>query len=226
MAVERIKKKQETHELGRLKLYRDDLEAIARVLAEFGSLQFTVDDELTGTGSEDFAVLREELPERLTRVTLVAMKEGSAIRVDLGSGPRVVVTEPDMAARGALTSIKEICAPRRARKPGGALSSSLLLLVFVVVIAFGVSGVEPAGWPSLVLMALLAVSGGAILWEKQRGTDSADVILNVPRAERPTFGQRLVADGGVSAFWTGVGALLGLPLGVVASLIAAQLIGS
>src|SRR5690606_38515322 len=105
MAVERVKKRTETHELGQLKLYRDELEAIAQTLAEFGDLSIRVNDELTGTEPKDFARMRDELPERLEKVRLEAIWDKSSIAVDLGTGSRITLVEPEVAARGVLAGV-------------------------------------------------------------------------------------------------------------------------
>lgn len=224
MAVERIRERREVHELGRLKLYRDDLEAIARVLAEFGTLHFTANNEVSGSEPGDFAKMRDELPERLENVEMDATRGESAVRVDLGTGSLVALIEPDMTARGVLTSIKEICDPHRVGRrrflwaslvaAGGAAIFGGLITTDAMNkgAQFGealLTATVPAG--------MAALAGAAVVLNQalfgQKDAHSRDVILNVPRAERPTFGQRLVADGGVSAFWTVVGLVCGGAIG-------------
>lgn len=46
MSWKQIRKRQETERLGPLRLYRDDLEAIAKTLDEFGDLEITVNGEV------------------------------------------------------------------------------------------------------------------------------------------------------------------------------------
>lgn len=213
MAIQRIKERQETHKLGRLRLYRDDLEAMARALMEFGDLKVMVNDEVMATEPEDLADLRDHLPEQFDRVELQATKEfnggRSTVYVDLGTGAKVLLVEPDMAARGVFNSVKEICAPRRVSAPWSGVGLVLMLVALVGTIALGLAGAEPQGWPMLTTMGLLGVSVVITFWASRAPEPSGDIILNVPRAERPTFGQRLFADGGVSAFWTVVGLVCG-----------------
>ncbi|MFV2196002.1 hypothetical protein [Nocardiopsis sp. LOL_012] len=233
MAVERIKKRQEIHRLGQLRLYRDELEAIARELAKFGPLEFTVNGEVSGTEPEDFAKVRDELPERLKRVRMEATRGESSIRVELGLGAEVVLIEPDISASGVLTRIKEICAPRRIRVYWplvlATLLIDLLLLGGYLVISYlkHLQQEETVLYGAVViLMLLLAVAAvpsnsaaiGSAFMAAPPASSRDDIllrsiILNVPRAERPTFGQRLVADGGVSAFWTVVGLVFGGAIG-------------
>ncbi|OOC52614.1 MULTISPECIES: hypothetical protein [Nocardiopsis] len=220
MAVERVKKRRETHPLGRLKLYRDDMEAIARVLAEFGTLSFLVNEEVSGNEPEDFAKIRDELPERLDLVQMAATREGLHVVVEIGPGAKVGLVEPDIAAYGALTRVQQICAPCRMGR------SWWLLLVLAAVCFVSVAGgivaltlnermFQETGLVSGVIALIfgglgLGISGAAVRASSEKGgSEVKDIILNVPRAERPTFGQRLVADGGVSFFWAAVGLIGG-----------------
>lgn len=224
MAIRRIKKHAEPHPLGRLKLYRDDLEAIAQVLAEFGELEITVNDELTGTEPEDFGKMRDELPkqspERLERVRMGASRGETAVWVEIGSSAKAVLVEPDVHARGVLTNIKEICERRRMNAPLWAflalapMSVALPLYLFVVAIGgwseeleFAVSVV--LGLSLTVMVAVMAPQMVRSFFDFGGGASSKDIIINMPRAERLPFRERLFADSGVSAFWAVVGLLGG-----------------
>lgn len=234
MAVERISERTETHPLGVIRIhryYRDDLENIARVMAEFGTLTIEVNEELTGSEPEDFAEMRTEfdLPERLNRVRMVASQGESKVLVELGPGSRIGLIEPNIAAHGALTRIKEICANCRARRwwVFGLLFAFACSVAALVTIYTADEG-PPQGSVVLLAGALLgaalvtgAVSMTGYIAEVKRGAKMRDLILNVPRSERPTFGQRLIADGGVSLFWGGIG-LVG---GGVVSWVVNQLPG-
>ncbi|MFL1430300.1 MULTISPECIES: hypothetical protein [unclassified Nocardiopsis] len=235
MAVERVKKRLETHPLGQLRLYRDELEAIAEALAEFGELEFTVNDELTGTEPGDFAKMGDELPERLEHVRMKATSDDAAVVVELGPVAGVGLVEPDMTARGALTAVEKICAPHRMRPPWiwpllalAAVFVSYSVYAVIQAVAQGAKVGEAlntaVGASALLLVigflaSLFIIPPMALVlgWGPFRKDDPRsrprDVILNVPRAERPTFGERLVADGGVSAFWTVVGLVCGGAIG-------------
>ncbi|MBQ1081579.1 MULTISPECIES: hypothetical protein [Nocardiopsis] len=221
MAWKRIKKRQETYPLGRLKLYRDELEDIARVLAEFGTLSFLVnEDEVSGNEPEDFARMADELPDRLGLVQMSATKEETRVVVEIGSDSRVVLIEPNNDAYGSLTRIKKICAPCRMNAPLWVILSfvpaGIALALYNFVSFMGGESKELETATSFLLAVSLVVMLVTIVTYAIRGifdftleSASRDIILNVNRAERPTFKERLIADRGVALFWAVFGAILG-----------------
>ncbi|WP_247665524.1 hypothetical protein [Nocardiopsis sp. B62] len=185
---------------------------------------FRVDEEMQGTKPQDFAKLRDELPERLSLVRMAAVNGDSIVSVELGLGAKVDLVEPGPAARGVLASVKEICGPHRIRRTWGlwasiavvaALISSFLLFDALRGGATAVAALPAflSGVTAIAALATVSISGLLAISANRRPGDFGDIILNVPRAERPTFGQRLFADGGVSAFWTVVGLVCGGAIG-------------
>lgn len=117
MTINRTKLRTETYRLGAVRLYREDLEAIAKAVAEIGELEITADD-FEGNSPFDFA----ELPEKLSKVQISAPKAyveetetipKAAVKVVLTrTTSTVIVTEPDTLTSGVRTRIQEICRAR------------------------------------------------------------------------------------------------------------------
>lgn len=210
MSWKQIRKRQETERLGPLRLYRDDLEAIAKTLDEFGDLEITVNGEVRCSDPGGFAELGNQLPERLESVVMEAAAGEAMVRVELGQGAKIEVIEPGLAARGAQARIKEICVPRVVRRGWRIFLYFLLFVVFALLSPLLKEQLSSSQWTVLfsVVLAIFAFFSLAdiAIMEKNK---LEDVILNVPRSERPPFIERLFADRGVSAFWTLVGGVIG-----------------
>ena len=91
MAVRRAKKPREGYQLGGLRLYREDLEAIADIVREeCGSLLIEFHDEGQHTGNDpgDFAAVAGVLPEDLDRLTLTGNGTAPRSKSISDGGPR------------------------------------------------------------------------------------------------------------------------------------------
>ena len=104
MTVRRTKLDVEQYDLGSLRLYREDLRAIATAVAEAGDLSITCDGfEATSPG--DFG---DGLPETLKKVTIRAKNPDrlAAVEIRLSDQEAVArLTEPDtLLAGGYLVS--------------------------------------------------------------------------------------------------------------------------
>lgn len=116
MAVQRAKKPREVYDLGCLRLYREDLEAIAGIVREeCGNLLIEFHDEGQHTGNDpgDFAAVAGVLPESLDHVTLTGKRNSTTFKVHLGQRSEIVVKDPDNSARGAAHAIRDLGRARR-----------------------------------------------------------------------------------------------------------------
>lgn len=115
MATRRVGLQIEDYELGHLRLYRDDLEKIAKAVAEIGELVIRCGDwEMTEPA--DFSD-NTELPDLLPELEIEGRGQ-SAIDVRLGPNTAsVTLVEPDTLTEGILSRIRRIAGARRRRLP-------------------------------------------------------------------------------------------------------------
>ena len=217
MAVKRtrVRPRTERHFLGHLTLYRDDLEQIAKAVAEVGPLRIECDDwELSDPG--DFA--DPDLPERLSRLRMVAARrEGDTEIVVLLSshGAEVTVTEPDTLTLGVLRRVQEVCdgrdQSRNAKRRRLARVAALLPLVIVALMAM--VRVEDKSVALALLMGLLTlIMFIGALYNVRRlmhmsGTTAT--LVNNYRTERPSFWQRTRDDWIIGVVMLLLGGVLG-----------------
>lgn len=111
MAVRRIRDRQETYQLGHLKLYRDDLIEIAKVLAELGTLEVDCGGRVMDNPG---ALENLDLPERLPDVSMAVWDGKTKVEVKLGeSEASVRLTEPTTFTLGTLSRIEKLARQRR-----------------------------------------------------------------------------------------------------------------
>jgi hypothetical protein len=228
MAVRRTAERPETTSLNIIKLYREDLEAIAEAMAEIGNLVIWCDDfEATERG--DFG----DLPENPDLVTLAASSANPErkIRVDLGPGTaQVVLTHPDTHILGVQTRIEQICRRRRdrlrLRGPSSLKSLAGAIAVFVLFAgAFSYNAHAFLPNRSLLLATIAGVGIMAVFssvlfgllrsWEHAKGSAT---IVNAYSSERPTFLQRTRDDWIVHLIVATVFLILGFIIGWLTSL--------
>ncbi|MCO6000138.1 hypothetical protein [Actinoallomurus rhizosphaericola] len=111
MTLRRTQSPIEHTELGHLKLYRDDLIKIAKILAEIGPLEIKCGD-WEGDDPTDFD--SPDLPERLPGVEMTATDGTIGVGVRLKRNEAIViVAEPTSLTEGVLSRIQRITKPRR-----------------------------------------------------------------------------------------------------------------
>ncbi|MCG5217747.1 hypothetical protein [Streptosporangium sp. KLBMP 9127] len=111
MAVNRIRDKAETFDLGALRLFRDDLEDIAEAVSELGALIIECDDTFIASTRDDFA----DLPGDMGALSIAGVADdGRAVKVDLSkTTASVTVLKADTLCRGVVGGVQAIC-----RRPG------------------------------------------------------------------------------------------------------------
>lgn len=133
MTVRRVRRVIETYDLGALRLYREDLRAIAAAVAEAGDLSILCDGMTEATSPEDFD--DPKLPERLSSVQFtVTRKEARFVSPEMsdeataaagsrqvasvllsGREATVALADPDTLLAGVLQRVRLVCEGRRRR---------------------------------------------------------------------------------------------------------------
>lgn len=214
MPVRRTQRPEEAHELGFTRLYRDDLEKIAKTLQEAGQLSIKVDD-LEADEPADFS--HEDMPLRPRRVTMTA---GSAtgdelVRVELGRRvAKLVLTEPTTMTEGVRARIENVC-------DGNFADTMLAGRAFNI----GMTCVGVVALGSLALMPLVGetwaggvgvgiVLGGGWLVDRLFGRRHGEIIvINDWRRNRPSFFRRTRDDWIVEAIMMILGLVIGYFIG-------------
>lgn len=223
MTVRRTKLDVEQYDLGSLRLYREDLQAIAMAASEAGKLAITCDG-FEATSPDDFG---DALPEKLSRVTIKAANPDRPSAVEIRLAPReatVLLTEPDTLLAGIVSRVRLICEPRRRRMISALLrvgtgSAGLFVVTgvllgsgagFVVAgtVAHPTGGVKAALFVSVGVLAVLSIGFG--IWFANRPWVE---MINAPRADRPTYWQRTRDIWVVGVITALLGAVVGYLLG-------------
>lgn len=232
MTVRRTKLDVEQYDLGSLRLYREDLRAIATAAAEAGDLAITCDG-FEATSPEDFG---DGLPEKLEKVTIRAANPDRLGSVEIRLSDReavVQLTEPDTLLAGVVSRVRLICEPRRqhypralewARRADSATPLASAALAFTVVLvslgiiaenrwltkahSHGHSAGGVAAFVGVGIVAFAALSffllGAVRPWVE---------MINAPRADRPTYWQRTGDMWVVGVITALLGAVAGYLLG-------------
>jgi hypothetical protein len=220
---------QESHDLGCLRLYREDMRAIATAVAEAGELRMSCTDHggttYEATAPEDL----DELPEDIGLVLSSARSNNSdssrssEIEVRLGPNSATVeLVEPDTLTTGILVRISNICKPRqrlmRSMLPKwGSYPWFGLFTPAVLVIAGVTMGNLPdanAGKWEVANTIVAVIAGILVVALVSVGIfvrRPRVILINAPRASRPTYWDRTR-----DMWWVGiVTALLGVLIGYV-----------
>lgn len=196
VALTRTQAREETHRLGHVRLYRDELETIIRAVAEIG--EPTIEGPgFTATSEKDLA--DPAVPEKLDWLTITASRDGQQLRVRLsGTSAVVELTEPTMLLYGVASRVSVIC-QRYARfwkraQPPGVDSPELLRRQKRMQRMVG-------GLP-------VFAAGPLDLWAWRRLKSSARLV-NAYRVDRPTFWQRKRDDLFINAASLALGGVIG-----------------
>ncbi|MER7506028.1 hypothetical protein AB0L05_41920 [Nonomuraea pusilla] len=235
MALRRTTLQIEVYSLGAIRLYREDLQAIAKAAAELGTLRIQADD-FAGDDPDDFA----DLPEKITELRIAAEKADSRTKivVELSSkNATVTVTEPDTLASGIRARMQEICHARlrplrwrpstiptsgtTAKKPmaadrwvatgavGGATATTIMAAAAVregtQPPSTLASALDSAALRMLPLLSIAIILALVALVLSKSGA----ILINAYQSDRPTFWQRKRDDIVIAfvSFW--LGGLLG-----------------
>lgn len=214
MTVRRTKLNIEHYDLGSLRLYREDLRAIAAAAAEAGDLFITCDG-FEATSPDDFS---DELPEKPENVTITAKRTGSPSVIDIrltAEEASVRLTEADTLLAGIVSRIQLICDQRR--RPlrslfGGSSPLSNRWRSYGAILLVGVGvyiaihqiasiydinsshvGLQAGRWNLSDILVLVIVGIAVLGVLGYIGITSGSprvVIINAPRATRPTYWER------------------------------------
>ena len=214
----------ETYPLPAVRLYREDLAAIARAVAEGGDLLIATDG-YEATSADQLA--DERFPDSPVSLTISADRPPRKITARLSAGSATIeLIEPDTLSAGIVSHIRLICESRRLRlrslvcvRMKGFVPVVPLVLAFSL--AFMIGGIiaatqlkPPVVWVaqpvSIALFGLVALASGGFLWV---ASWPVACIVNAPRAERPGYWQR-TRDMWITGTVTALGgAVVGFLLG-------------
>lgn len=225
MTVRRTRLPTEKHDLGPVRLYREDLQAIASAVGELGKLEIACDSTQDSWEASETWEFRD-FPVDLLEVTISAQSSSGSAAVSVTFSKinaQVELTDPDVHCQGILSRIRTVCKPRRRlfwhlHKHGAALA---LVAFFALVILIpieanaadsplGSNGFFSTFFP-LLLISLIPV-GLSLRW---LGSSRKAIIINDLRASNPSYWRRTGDMWIIGIITTVAGAVLGYILGSV-----------
>lgn len=215
MSVRRTDTPTEYHRLGYTRLFRDDLEKIAILVAEVGQLSI-VCDNLEATTASDFS--NPLMPERPKYISMEASNGEQRIRIEVGRGTgKLTIEEPNTLTEGIRTKIEGIC-------DGGFIDH---MIAGPNVNLWGIAGFVPVGCAlalglskaislstsefGMLIGTLVWVAAGSFIFRFREKSDI--VIINVNRADRPSFFRRTKDEWIVELSVMIIGLILGYLIG-------------
>jgi hypothetical protein len=243
MTVQRRKLRPEVSDLGALRLYREDLRAIAATINERGTLQIFCYEGDSMFEASDLADFDKTLPESPYQVTISNIRSASphevtatgVVEATTVSAPEVTATfwqwganvelfEPDTWARGVLSGIQAICRPRRrrmwsfCRRFGGPIAACAALVLLFIVIA----ATDPQAssvWHNVFLNSILPVTLLALIpvgiGMRLLTRSNKVIIINALKTDRPSYWDRTRDIWVVGIITAVAGAVLGYALGKI-----------
>ena len=227
MTVRRTGLSIERQNLGPVRLYREDLRAIAAAVREVGDLKITCDDEYEASEPTDF----DHLPERLVKVEISGKNTDAkrSITVDFTQNAAYVnLVEPDTHAFGVVVRIKNICDQKRRfsrilyRDKGRILilGGIISIIAYTAIYAGFNGGTKSAKSPwtgvwlndivPLLLLSMIPIGLGIRYLGKRRVA-----IINALRADRPGYWKRTGDMWVVGIITALLGAIIGYFLGKI-----------
>jgi hypothetical protein len=222
MAVRRIKQASTKYELGAVRLYQEDLRTIAAAIRELGEIRIICNGIYEASEPDDFG---SQLPDEIEEVTIASVESNESASVAATFGPsasEVTMVNPDTHAAGVVSLIQSVCGAQRRRwwslrrtsgpVLGWSAFAAFAILVPVVGDASG-SSIWNSDFASnvlpLILLGLIPVGLGL----RFLGNRRMAVIINAPRATRPSYLDR-TRDAWIIGLITAIaGAVLGFALG-------------
>ena len=226
MTVRRTRLSTEHEDLGPVRLYREDLRAIATAVSELGDMTITCDGEYEASEPTDF----DHLPERLANLEISSrkkdIKRSITVKFDSTSAS-IDLVEPDTHSLGVAARVKEICDQKlRLRRllfrnlGYNFVSAGIISIILYTVLYIGVNGTKSAKPPwsgiwlneivPLLLLSFIPIGLGLRFF----GT-SRVIIINALRADRPGYWKRTGDTWIVGVITAVLGALIGYFLGQI-----------
>jgi hypothetical protein len=222
MTSNRLKLREEMYRLGALKLYRDDLEQIARAVAEVGHLRMTCGDWEMNDPADLSA--NADLPEVLPVLEMMAERDESdtTIRVSLSKLQAVVtLVEPDTLTEGVASRIMRLTSGKKRRFaaimaskgvfwiPAGLMVIGLIFfIIWLQTLTGGIRasrGLMIGSGIAAAIAFIGAVLSPAVVYMAGPGS----ILINAYRSDRPSFWKRTRDDWTVGAAWALVGGVIG-----------------
>jgi hypothetical protein len=215
----------ESHDLGCLRLYREDLRAIAEAVSEVGELEITCTDfkgtTYTTNDVEDIDTLPEDIWGVISASRFEPGKSGAASKIEVrftAKKASVELVEPDTLTAGVLVRIQQVCSRNRRllrtiapswTYPWFGLFPPLLLAAWGgLSSAVSLKGNHwgPGNTIVTVAFGILVV---ASLFVGFLTMQPRVVLINAPRATRPTYWQRTRDMWWVGIVTTLIGVIVG-----------------
>ncbi|MBF8192440.1 hypothetical protein ITP53_43525 [Nonomuraea sp. K274] len=194
MAVRRTTLQTEVYKLGAIRLYREDLIAIAKAVAELGKLRIEADESIADH-PDDF----DQLPGEITKLRIIAKKADSKTEIVVRLTPdeaTVTVTEPNTVANGIRIAIQDRCRPRLRlrllhRRPPATPRSEISVGWWTRNMALNIGAVSLLlagliGLVGVIYVALAPTPDATELANALRRSEKSDVWL-VPAVIGPIF---------------------------------------
>lgn len=238
MTLRQTRLRSEPHDLGSLRLYREDLVAIATAVAEIGELRIQASEQPVANrrGSYEFEATSPEdfsgMPDQLAEVVIAARRTsppGGGISVTLSrSRARADLVGPDTLMSGVLVRITQICELRRRRLRSLRSSSETstlpvivspvivaVVLLLIAILSGGTGGTLKWSSSDTIITAVggtlaLATAGWPLLASRPLVK-----IINAPIAERPTYWRRTRDSWTIGIVTAVFGTVLGFILGKI-----------
>lgn len=192
MTLRTTRDERDSIDLGTPRLYREDLEQIARIVRDECDGQVTIEffDKRGRVGDAPTAFAehhaQEDTTENLERLTISGERGGTELEVSFSPAEsRLIVTNPDNSARGAAGQIHQICVAHRRYR-----LRWLRLGDIGLVAAGGALGVVLAGDWRVGLVSLVAAYTALSLPWVRSWLEPRTLLVNAPRVERPSWWQR------------------------------------
>ncbi|KIH96435.1 hypothetical protein LP52_24990 [Streptomonospora alba] len=190
------------------RLYREEIVEAARIIRdECGHVEIDFHDDrrTRGASPEAFAAFAntDVGPERLERLTISGRRGTTALSLDITRvEASVVLEEPTNSTRWAAEQLRRLCSPKRGFLRGSMpwkrrlirRMSIFVLIALAIPLVFGIVLIQLVGGFMFVVTYLLFTVVFCVMLIAWQGTRyllvSPNVVINAPRAERPTWWER------------------------------------
>ncbi|WP_174546539.1 hypothetical protein [Nocardiopsis dassonvillei] len=218
-------------EFGALRLYREEMEEIASIIAEecAGNLHINFRDARGRSGSEPADLERyaelDDTPEILETLSLSGRRGETTMTFEIDDTvSTLVVVNPDNSSRGAASQIRELCLANRRfprgrallHNPYGPLPLGWVLgcsaAMFLVITGIGLQVIaatppEDESPFQVAAVLVLGIVGAMAMIAAQARPRS--LLINASRAQRPTWWARHRKDVLLLLIGSVVGGLIG-----------------
>lgn len=211
VAVQRTKPRRVTRHLGDVRLWRDDLAEILKVIQQVHPVSTLEVDAYTCESVEDLASLEEA---RISRF-VAQSDDHTVVLVFDRKISEISAVEPDLATRGMLSEVEKIAGRGFERRIYAALTLAFLALISALIVVAWLFGEKlPKEMPRMMgipLIGVMLVFAFLVLVVQQRFR--RPILYTRTRAEAPTWLHRnrdsLITNAIVSAVFLVIGILIG-----------------